>query len=141
MKIITIIYWSGTGNTKIMADAIAEGAKEGGTIVEVLDVNKASVDKVLNSDVVAFGCPSMGDEVLEEYEMEPFMESLEKVDLNEKAVALFGSYDWGDGQWMRDWEERIKNMGVNLLSEGLIIQNTPDDDGLEECRVFGRNLK
>jgi flavodoxin short chain len=140
MKKITIIYWSGTGNTKIMADAIAEGATSGETEVVVLDVNKASVATVLESDVVALGCPSMGDEVLEESEMEPFVEQLEKENLEGKAFALFGSYDWGDGQWMRDWQERMSNKGVKLVDDGLIIQNTPEDDDIELCKALGNKL-
>ncbi|TCK92808.1 flavodoxin short chain [Natranaerovirga hydrolytica] len=140
MKIITVIYWSGTGNTKMMADAIVEGAKEGETIVEIFDVNDVKIEKVLNSDVVAIGCPSMGDEVLEESEMEPFIETLEKENIKDKPFALFGSYDWGDGQWMREWEERMKNAGVKLVAEGLIVQNTPEDDELEQCKALGRTL-
>lgn len=140
MKKVSIIYWSGTGNTERMAEAVAEGAKAGGAEVSVLEVGKASVDDVLNSDAVALGCPSMGCEVLEEAEMEPFVQALENEDLKDKPIVLFGSYDWGDGQWMRDWSERMANLGVKLVDEGLTVQNTPDDDGLELCRQLGSKL-
>ena len=140
MKKISIIYWSGTGNTQKMAVAIAEGAKVDGTEVSLLSVNQATKDDVLNSDAVALGCPSMGCEVLEEAEMEPFVYEIEKEKLEGKPMALFGSFDWGDGQWMSDCEERMKNTGASLVDEGLKIQNTPDDEGLELCRELGRKL-
>ncbi|AEV67614.1 flavodoxin [Acetivibrio clariflavus] len=140
MKKISIIYWSGTGNTQKMAEAVAEGAREGGNEVKLLSVDSASKEDVLNSDAVAFGCPSMGCEQLEEIEMEPFICEIEKENISGKPVALFGSYDWGDGQWMRDWEDRMKASGVNLIAEGLTIQNTPDDDGLKRCKELGKKL-
>lgn len=140
MKKISIIYWSGTGNTQKMAEAIAEGARAGGNEINLLSVDKATKEDVLNSDAVAFGCPSMGSEELEETEMEPFICEIEKENINGKPIALFGSYDWGDGQWMRDWEDRMKAVGVNLIEEGLIIRNTPDDEGLKMCRELGKKL-
>ncbi len=140
MKKISVIYWSGTGNTQQMAEAVAEGAKAGGADVKVIEVAKASKEDVLNADAVALGCPSMGSEVLEEEEMEPFVQSLEGENLKDKPVALFGSYDWGDGQWMRDWEERMKGMGVQLVADGLTVNNTPDAEGLEQSRQLGSQL-
>lgn len=140
MKKISIIYWSGTGNTQKMAIAISEGAKEGGNEVNILSVDNASLEDVLNADAVALGCPSMGCEVLEESEMEPFVAKLEDIKIDGKPMALFGSFDWGDGQWMHDWEERMKKTGASLICEGLTIQNTPDDEGLEACRELGKKL-
>ena len=140
MKNISIIYWSGTGNTEKMALAIAEGANIEVNKVKVIEVGKASMDDVLQVDAIALGCPSMGAEVLEEDEMEPFVQSIESENLKDKPVVLFGSYDWGDGQWMREWEDRMKNLGAKLVDEGLIIQNTPDEDGLEQCRQLGKKL-
>lgn len=140
MKHVSIIYWSGTGNTQQMAVAVAEGAKVQGVEVTLKEVANASVEDVLNADAVALGCPSMGCEVLEEAEMEPFMESLESEDLTDKPMVLFGSYDWGDGQWMRDWMERMTKPGVKLVADGLTIQNTPDEEGLESCRELGNKL-
>ena len=140
MKNIVVIYWSGTGNTEMMADAVAEGVKAHGANVRILPVGKASVEDVLNADAVALGCPSMGCEVLEEEEMEPFVSQVEKHKLEGKPLALFGSYDWGDGQWMREWEERMKKTGVNLVAEGLIVQNTPDEEGSKLCRALGSKL-
>lgn len=140
MKNTVVIYWSGTGNTQQMATALAEGSVSMDVKVKVLDVSTASVDDVLTADAVALGCPAMGDEVLEEEEMEPFIASLEKENLTNKLLALFGSYDWGDGLWMLDWQERMKKKGVKLADEGLIIQNTPDEDGLARCRELGVKL-
>jgi len=140
MKNISIIYWSATGNTEKMAMAIAEGANVEGNIVKVIEVVKASKDDVLKADAVAFGCPSMGAEVLEEDEMEPFVQSLETENLKDKPMVLFGSYDWGDGQWMREWDDRMKSLGVKLLADGLTIQNTPDEEGLTLCRQLGTRL-
>ncbi|WHH58658.1 flavodoxin [Petroclostridium sp. X23] len=140
MKNITIIYWSGTGNTQQMAVAVAEGAKEKGMEVTLKEVANASVQDVLKADAVALGCPSMGCEVLEEAEMEPFVEALEKEDLKGKPMALFGSFDWGDGQWMRDWTDRMEKLGVKLVAEGLTVQNTPDENGIASCKELGSKL-
>lgn len=140
MKNIVVVYWSGTGNTQKMSVAVAEGARAGDNNVSVIEVGKATKEDVLQADAVALGCPSMGSEVLEEDEMEPFVQSLESENLKDKPMVLFGSYDWGDGQWMRDWEERMKALGVHLLGEGLIVQNTPDEDGITQCKELGSKL-
>ncbi|WP_432407429.1 flavodoxin [Wukongibacter sp. M2B1] len=140
MKKVTIIYWSGTGNTEMMANAISEAVKDVGNSVDVVRVEDANKDMVINSELLAFGCPSMGAEVLEEELMEPFIESIKDIDFNGKKVALFGSYDWGDGEWMRDWEERMKGYGASIVDEGLTIHLTPDDDGIEKCKDLGDSL-
>lgn len=140
LKKIAVIYWTGSGNTKMMAEAVAEGAGREGADVTVLAVGEASKEDVLMADGVALGCPSMGNEVLEEAEMEPFVESFRKDDLEGKPLALFGSYGWGDGQWMRDWADRIKDCGGQLVAEGLTVQNTPDDVALDACRALGAKL-
>ena len=139
VKEIVIIYWSGTGNTEMMAEAILEGAKNQSK-VSLINVEDATVNDVISADAVALGCPSMGAEVLEEGTMEPFIESLENVDFSEKPVALFGSYDWGDGQWMHDWENRMKGYGAKLVDKGLIINLTPNEEDLEQCRELGKKL-
>ena len=129
-----VIYWSGTGNTEQMASAVAEGSG-----AELFNVSDFSGD-VSEYDRVAFGCPSMGDEVLEEGEFEPFFASVESK-LSGKKIALFGSYGWGDGQWMRDWVERAKAAGAEIINgEGLIINDSPDVDGLAACKVLGEAL-
>lgn len=138
MKKVSVIYWSGTGNTKAMAEAVAEGANNG-TEVKLISVEDASIDDVKNADCVALGCPSMGAEVLEEDSMEPFVESLSGA-ISGKPVALFGSYDWGDGQWMREWKERMEDYGANVVGEGLTVHLTPDDEGLDDCRYLGSEL-
>ncbi|MGN1223768.1 MAG: flavodoxin [Ruminococcus sp.] len=129
-----VIYWSGTGNTEQMAAAIAEGA--GAELFAVSDFNGT----VSDYDRIAFGCSAMGDEVLEESEFEPFFAAIESA-LNGKTIALFGSYGWGDGQWMRDWEERVKADGAVLLNgEGLIVNEAPSDSDLELCKALGAKL-
>jgi flavodoxin short chain len=140
MKKVSIVYWSGTGNTQEMAEAVAAGAEAGGAEVKVLSVDKANIEELLSSDAIALGCPSMGAEELEDQEMEPFVAELEKESLTGKPLALFGSYDWGDGQWMDEWEERMKKTGVNLVDDGLKINDAPDDAGLEACRDLGKRL-
>lgn len=140
MKNIAVIYWSGTGNTQQMALAVAEGARSSEIEVAVKDVGSATLQDIQNSDAVALGCPSMGSEVLEESEMEPFVQSLEDLDLKGKPMVLFGSYDWGDGQWMFDWEERMTGLGVKLADEGLKVHTTPDEEGLKLCRELGQKL-
>ena len=131
---VAVIYWSGTGNTEQMAQAIAEGA--GADLFAVSDFSgKLDVD-----DRVAFGCSAMGDEVLEESEFEPFFAEVEG-ELSGKTIALFGSYGWGDGQWMRDWVDRAKADGAVVFGdEGLIVNETPSEEDLENCKQFGENF-
>ena len=137
MSKMAVIYWSMTGNTEAMAAAIAQGAQEAGAQAELKQVSEISVDEALTYDLLALGCPAMGAEVLEEAEFEPFFAQLEGR-LSGRKVALFGSYGWGDGQWMRDWQQRVDDANASLYNgEGLIINETPDDDGLEQCRQFG----
>lgn len=129
-----VIFWSGTGNTEIMAQAVAEGA--GAELFSVSDFK----GNIGDYDAVAFGCPAMGAEVLEDSEFEPFFTGIES-QLSGKKVALFGSYGWGDGEWMRNWEEQVKADGAVLVNgEGLIVNETPDDTALEQCKELGRAL-
>ena len=134
-----VVYWSGTGNTEAMANAIAEGIKGKGAEVTVFTASEFGADKVAQFDVLAFGCPAMGAEVLEEDEFEPMFTEVEG-SLKDKKVALFGSYGWGDGEWMRNWEERCINAGISLSAECLMINETPDEDGLIKCNAFGAAL-
>ena len=136
MSKMAVIYWSMSGNTEAMANAIAEGAQGAGAEVDVKQVSEITVDQALAYDLLALGCPAMGAEVLEESEFEPFFTDLESR-LSGKKVALFGSYGWGDGQWMRDWQARTEAANANLYEQGLILNETPDDDGLTQCRAFG----
>ena len=139
MSKIAVIYWSMSGNTEAMANAIAEGAERAGAEVDVKQVSEITVDQALAYDLLALGCPAMGAEVLEESEFEPFFTDLESR-LSGKKVALFGSYGWGDGQWMRDWQTRTEAANANLYEQGLILNETPDDDGLAQCRAFGASF-
>jgi len=137
---VSVIYWSQTGNTEAMAGAIAEGACSAGAEVSLLEVSKAGPADAANCDVLALGCPSMGAETLEECEFEPYYRSVEGA-LGGRKLGLFGSYGWGDGQWMRDWCDQAKASGADVLGgEGLIVNETPDDAGLEACRAFGKQL-
>ena len=140
MSKVAVVYWSGTGNTEEMANKVAEGAKAAGAEVEVISADDFDGTDISSNDGVAFGCPAMGDEELEEGEFEPFFSDLEGK-LSGKKVALFGSYDWGDGEWMRTWCGRAKDAGAELVDdEGLIVNNTPDDEGLAACRELGGKL-
>ena len=137
MSKIAVIYWSGTGNTQAMAEAVAEGAKGAGAQVDLYSVSETSAGAAAAYDTLALGCPAMGAEVLEESEFEPFFTELEG-SLSGKKVALFGSYGWGDGQWMRDWVQRTEQAGASVYQgQGLIVNETPDDDALAQCRDFG----
>ena len=126
MKKLAIVYWSGTGNTEAMAQAIEKGAKEGGAETTLVTVGDFGSDKMTGFDGYAFGCPAMGDEVLEEGEFEPFFEEAEKK-LSGVPTVLFGSYGWGGGAWMEAWVERTKAAGAKLFSDGLTAENTPDE--------------
>ena len=138
MKKTAIIYWSGTGNTEIMAEAIAEGAKSVSQNTALFTVTEISADDAAGYDILILGCPAMGAEVLEEDEFEPFFTELEGK-LSGKTVYLFGSYGWGDGEWMRNWEERTRDAGATLPCEGLTVNETPDDDALAQCRKLGED--
>ena len=133
-----IVYYSGTGNTEKMANLIAKGIESGGKDAEVVNVSAAGLDVFDNEDVVILGCPAMGDEVLEEGEFEPFIEEISSK-LSGKKVALFGSYGWGDGQWMRDWQDRMESLGCTLIGDGLIINYEPEDES-PECINFGLEI-
>ena len=139
MKTVAIVYWSGTGNTKAMAEAVAAGAAADGIEVKLWSVDEASLNDVVQADGIALGCPSMGSEVLEESEMEPFVAALES-NIANKPLVLFGSYGWGDGQWMRDWAERMEAAQANLLAEGLTQQDAPDAACEEACKDLGAKL-
>ena len=129
-----VIYWSGTGNTEAMAKAVAEGAG-----AELFTVSEFS-GNVEDYDAIAFGCPAMGAEMLEEGEFDPFFTEIESR-LSGKKVGLFGSYGWGDGEWMRNWETRVESDGAVLVGgEGVIANDAPSDDDLEKCRALGKAL-
>lgn len=137
---VKVVYWSQTGNTEAMANAVAEGIKEAGSEAEVLAVSDVSAADLSAETAFALGCPAMGAEVLEETEMEPFVTDLEK-NVSGKKIALFGSYGWGDGQWMNDWVERMKNAGAEVVGgEGVICLEAPDDAALEACKNLGKQL-
>ncbi len=137
---VPVVYWSGTGNTRTMAGAVAEGIRSAGAEPILMEVADADVAVLVSEDVFALGCPSMGAEQLEETEMEPFVESLEPF-VSGKKILLFGSYGWGDGEWMRDWAERMRNAGAVLIrDEGVITNESPDEEALEECRAAGKEL-
>ena len=138
MSKVLIVYVTTTGNTGKMADVIADAAKGAGAEVTCKTVGEASVSELAGYDVVAFGSPAMGAEVLEEAEMEPFF-SEAAGSLSGKKVALFGSYDWGDGEWLRTWEDRCKDAGADVIAT-VKAHLEPDDEAVNECKEFGAKL-
>ena len=140
MSKAAVIFWSQTGNTEQMAAAIAEGIRAGGLECDLLNVADTNAAAALQYSKLALGCPAMGAEVLEESEFDPFFTEIEGR-LGGRKVALFGSYGWGDGQWMRDWVERTDNANANIYTgEGLMVNETPDADALDKCREFGKGF-
>ena len=140
MSKTAVVYWSGTGNTEAMAAKVVEGAQAAGAEVSLYTAAEFGADKMDEFDSVAFGCPSMGSEQLEEDEVEPMFAGLED-SLGGKKIALFGSYGWGDGQWMREWCSRCEAAGANLYDEaGLIANDSPNEEAREACRELGRKL-
>lgn len=140
MDKIQVVYWSQGGNTQAMAEAIGKGIQDAGKEAKVVFVSDASLDELKSANVFALGCPAMGAEVLEEGEMEPFVTEVEAF-ASGKTIALFGSYGWGDGQWMRDWVDRMSAAGANVLNgEGLMSHEAPDEDVLDECVALGKQL-
>ena len=140
MDKVIVAYWSQTGNTAAMAAAIGEGITEAGKEAVVTDISPVSMDDLQAASAFALGCPAMGAEVPEEGEMEPFVTEVEAFAAGKK-IGLFGSYGWGDGQWMRDWEDRMKAAGATVVGgEGVICQEAPDDEALENCKALGKEL-
>ena len=139
MSKVAVVYWSGTGNTEAMAAFVAEGAKGKGADVALLTSSEFDVSMMDNYDAVAFGCPSMGSEQLEESEFDPMFTSCE-AKLGGKKIALFGSYGWGDGEWMRNWEETCQSDGAILVCESVICNNAPDDEAAENSKALGAAL-
>lgn len=137
MSKLAVVFWSGTGNTEAMADAVVEGAEGAGAEVEKIAVDDWS-GNVADYDALALGCPAMGDEQLEEDEFEPFFEGVEG-DLSGKKVGLFGSYDWGTGDWMETWKERTEGDGADVV-DTVIANLEPDDDALASCKTLGAAL-
>ncbi|NFS27909.1 flavodoxin [Clostridium botulinum] len=134
-----IIYWSGTGNTEAMANLIAKGIEESEVKIELINISNANVDSLKDENIVVLGCPSMGDEELEGGEFLPLLENVQD-DLKNKKVILFGSYGWGDGQWMRSWEEEMTASGVNVALEPLIVNYAPEGESEEQCIQYGREI-
>lgn len=128
MKIV--IYWSGTGNTESIASLIGTDVN-----CDVKSVNEISVEKALSYDTIILGCPAMGAEELEDMEFKPFYDEL-ITQVQGQRIFLFGSYDWGDGEWMRLWEDDVRNYGCNLLCDGLIVNGDSSVIDLNKYQVF-----
>ena len=139
MSKIAVVYWSGTGNTESMAAMVAAGAKEAGAEAVLLTAAEFGPDQMDAYDAIAFGCPSMGAEQLEESEFEPMFSACE-AKLSGKKIGLFGSYGWGDGEWMRTWEETCRGDGANLVSEGVISNEAPEAEAEATCQAKGKAL-
>lgn len=140
MSKIAVVFWSGTGNTEAMANYVAEGIQKAGKEAEVLPVDAASAAELKDMPAFALGCPAMGAEQLEESVMEDFVAEVEGFAAG-KTIGLFGSYGWGDGQWMRDWVQRTNDANANIYTdEGLMVNETPDADALDKCREFGKGF-
>ncbi len=139
MSKIAVVYWSGTGNTEAMANAVAEGARNAGATAELFTASEFSASMMVDFDAIAFGCPSMGAEQLEESEFEPMFTDCES-NLSGKKIALFGSYGWGDGEWMRNWEDSCRDAGAVLVCDSVICQDAPDAEAEANCRSLGAAL-
>ena len=139
MSEVIVAFWTGTGNTAEMAEYVAEGIKEGGAEAKVVSVDDISAADLKDAKAFALGCPSMGVEQLEESTMEPFVEEVCGF-ASGKTIGLFGSYGWGDGEWMHNWEDKCKEDGAVLVADGVICQEEPDDDAVENCKALGKAL-
>ena len=136
---IAVVYWSSTGNTEAMAQAALEGAKRAGAEAELFTAAEFDGGKMDEFDAVAFGCPAMGAEELEDGEFAPMFETCESK-LSGKKIALFGSYGWGDGEWMRTWEEDCASAGIRLAADSVTCCEAPDDEALSACQALGKKL-
>ena len=140
MKKTAVVFWSGTGNTESMANAVLEGMKAAGAEAELFTSEQADAAKLALFDAIAFGCPAMGAEELEETEFAPMFDAV-KGSLSGKDVALFGSYGWGDGEWMRNWEADCAAAGAVLVADPVICQDEPNDEAISQCEALGAALK
>lgn len=139
MSKMAVVYWSGTGNTEAMAAAVLEGAKEKGASGVMLTPMEFDASMLDSLDAIAFGCPAMGAETLEEDEFEPMFSGC-KAKLKGKRVALFGSYGWGGGEWMREWERTCRSAGITLACDSVICNEAPDADAIAACKALGAAL-
>lgn len=139
MKKIAVVYWSGTGNTEAMANAIVEELNNHEVEVSLIQASDFGKDQVEEYDAFAFGCPAMGSEELEDSEFEPMFEEVE-TELGNKPTVLFGSYEWAEGEWMSNWQERCEDKDINLVADGLIAYDNPDDEALESCKELAKKL-
>lgn len=139
MKKVAVVFWSGTGNTEAMADAVVKGAQAAGAAAEKVAASSFEPGDVSAYDAIAFGCPAMGSEQLEDSEFEPMFDSV-KSSLSGKTIALFGSYGWGDCEWMRNWEDDCKAAGAVLACESVTANDAPDDEAIEACKALGAAL-
>ena len=138
MSKVAVVFWSGTGNTEAMADQVAAGARAAGASVDIIQASDFGSDKIEGYDAVAFGCPAMGAEMLEDSEFEPMYDEVEPL-LGNRKVVLFGSYDWGTGEWMETWEQRAEDAGVNVV-DTVIANLDPDAEAISECQRVGALL-
>ena len=134
-----VVYWSGTGNTEAMAEAVANGAKAAGADVTMFTADSFNADAAAEFEAVAMGCPSMGSEELEDGEFRPMFDAV-KDTLAGKKVGLFGSYGWGDGEWMRNWQDECREAGITLVMDGVICNEAPDDEAVANCEALGKAL-
>lgn len=140
MAQVVIAYWSASGNTEAMAAMVAKGVEAAGGTAKVVEMEQISASDLEKEAVFALGCPAMGDEVLEETVVEPFVAEVEKFASGRK-IGLFGSYGWGDGEWMRNWVEQMQSAGAEVLGgEDAICTDSPDDEAEAKLLDLGRKL-
>ncbi len=134
-----VVYWSGTGNTEAMASAVLEGMTSAGAEAKLYTAAEFGADLLDGLEAIAFGCPAMGSEQLEETEFEPMWDSI-KDKLGGKKISLFGSYSWAEGEWMENWKNDAAASGIELSYEPIICYEAPDADMLSRLSEMGRSL-
>lgn len=135
---LSIIYYTETGNTEAMAEAIKDGAEESGKEVRLVVVDEATVADVEEASEVLLGCPAKGDEEIEDLTFRPYLESVMDL-LKDRKVGIFGSYAWNDGDWIVNWKEEMEENGVEIVTS-LKVYDYPDSDALEECKELGKTF-
>lgn len=139
MSKVAVVFWSGTGNTEAMANMVAAGAKAAGADVTVYTASEFQAGMMDSYDAIAYGCPAMGSEELEDMEFQPMFDSC-KAKLNGKKIGLFGSYSWAEGEWMRTWQAECEALGANLVMDGVICYDAPDGEAEANCEALGKAL-
>ncbi len=137
MPKVVVVYLSTSGNTKAMAEAIAEGVDSRNVEAQVMNFHEARIEDIKSADAIALGSSTFYYKMLPP--MEKFIESLAKANVKGKIGAAFGSYGWS-GEAPVMIAEKMRELGMKVIDPVLRIQYQPAEKDLEECKRLGKDL-